>query len=174
MMPERVFLIGFMGAGKSTVGRLLADRLGFGFVDLDAAIEARSGRSIAEIFAEDGEPAFRAMEHEALLEYAGLKNMIVACGGGVVVDHANRAVLRESGTVVYLRVTAEEALARIGDRSTRPLLSATGGGEIAATMLLRARSTLYSSTADITIDTVGSEPEAIVERVSEALEEIDR
>lgn len=174
MIQDRVFLIGFMGAGKSTVGKLLADRLGFRFVDLDAAIEARAGRSIAEIFAEDGEPAFRAMEHEALLEYAGESGLVVACGGGVVVEHANRAVLRESGTVVYLRVTAEEALARIGDRSTRPLLSATGGGEIAATMLLRARGALYSSTADITIDTVGSEPKSIVDRIIEALEEIDQ
>lgn len=174
MIPDRVFLIGFMGAGKSTVGKLLADRLGFGFVDLDAAVEARAGRSIAEIFAEDGEPAFRALEHEALLEYADSYGLVIACGGGVVVDHANRAVLRESGTVVHLRVTAEEALARIGDRSTRPLLSATGGGEMAATLLLRARGTLYASTADITIDTVGSEPGTIVERIMEALEETDR
>lgn len=174
MTPDRVFLIGFMGAGKSTVGRFLADRLGFEFVDLDTAIESRAGRTVSEIFAEDGESAFRAMEHEALIECADRHGVVVACGGGVVVDHANRAVLRESGTVVYLRVTAEEALARIGDRSTRPLLSATGGGEMAATMLLRARGSLYTSTADITIDTVGSTPDAITAHILEAMEEIDR
>lgn len=170
MIPERIFIVGFMGAGKSTVGRLLAQRLDYGFVDLDAAVESRAGKSVAQVFADDGEPAFRALEHEMLLEMGERSRVVVACGGGVVVDHANRAALRSSGTVVYLRVSAQEAIARIGDVSTRPLLCAPGGGELAATALLQARTALYSSVADVVVDTVGLDPDQVVSAVVEIME----
>jgi shikimate kinase len=159
-----VFLIGFMGAGKSTVAALVADHLGRPFVDLDRDIEAIAGRAVAAIFAEDGETAFRQLERQALLALATTSDSIVACGGGVVTRDENRATLKALGQVVYLRVTAEETLARVGADPGRPLL-AGGGGLLAATALLDARECLYSAIADEVLDTVGLAPDAVADRV---------
>jgi 3-dehydroquinate synthase len=151
---KHVFLIGFMGAGKSTVGRLLADMLHLPFVDLDDRITAEDGRKVAEIFDAVGEEGFRALESAALSALADEPASIVACGGGVVTVDANRESMRELGTVVYLRTTVAETLSRIGDRSSRPLLSGDDA-EGRASELLDARSALYHDAADIEIETVG-------------------
>jgi len=154
-----VFLVGFMGAGKSTVGNILAALLGRPFVDLDRLIEERSGQSVSEIFAAGGEDAFRRAETQTLDNLRQHEPAVVACGGGVVLRPENRRILSELGTVAYLEVTAGEALARIGDVSGRPLLAE--GGPAAAAMLLNAREGLYRAAADICVDTSGREPEAI-------------
>jgi len=164
MSDGHIFLVGFMGSGKSTVARLVAAALGRPCIDLDDMLEEQDGRAITRIFAEDGEQAFRAMETAAL---AGLEThvpAVVACGGGVVVDPANRAALKRMGTVVYLRVTPGEALARIGDAGTRPLLAGSGG-TLAATSLMQARETLYASVADMTVDTMGHVPAEVAEEI---------
>ncbi len=166
---SHLLLIGFMGAGKSTVGRLLASHLEVPFVDLDAEIErAAGGRPVSEIFSAEGEAVFRAMESAALAALEGAPASVVACGGGVVLDDENRRVLKSLGTVVYLKVSAAEALARIGDVAGRPLLERGDATAMAAT-LLTARETLYRSTADLTIDTAGLSAEAVAERVLAAV-----
>lgn len=157
---SHVFLIGFMGAGKSTVGRLVAAGLDMPFVDLDDEIESADGRTIPEIFAEVGEESFRAIESETLSALAGAPSSVVACGGGIVTREKNRTLMKALGRVVYLRVTAEETLARVGDDSGRPLLTGDEGATAAAE-LLKAREPLYSAVADLTVDTVDRSPDDV-------------
>lgn len=164
---KAVFLVGFMGAGKSTVGQLVARQLGMGFVDLDARIEEREGTTVAEIFLTQGEEGFRDLESRELERVCTEPPAVVACGGGIVIRDANRRVLKGCGFVVYLRVTAGEALARVGDVSSRPLLAQ--GGPAAAQTLLAARESLYGAVADVTVDTVGRRPEDVAADVVDAL-----
>lgn len=166
--PGHIFLVGFMGAGKTTVARLVADALGRPCVDLDEVIEEETGSRIADIFAESGEDAFRDLESQALTDLAEESPSVVACGGGVVLRVENRAILRRLGTVVYLQVTAGEAVARIGGASTRPLLAGPGG-TVAATTLLAARESLYRSVADVTVDTTGCTAEQVADAVVKAV-----
>lgn len=168
MTKGHVFLVGFMGSGKSTVARLVAAAIGRPSVDLDEVVELSSGRPVPEIFAEDGEEAFRGAETQALLSLSEQPPSVVACGGGVVLRPENRAALKRMGTVVFLSVSAAEALARIGDVSTRPLLSGAGGA-LAATALLAAREGLYRSVADVVVDTEGRTPDEVAEAVVAAL-----
>lgn len=170
---SHVFLIGFMGAGKTTVSRLVAEQLGRPFVDLDDAIEAAAGRTVREIFEDDGEDAFRALESEQLVALEDAEPSVVACGGGIVVRDANRSALKRKGFVVYLKVSAGETLARVGADGTRPLLSGPGG-VIAATSLLEARESLYTAVADVAIDTVGRSPEDVAASVVGAVKERGR
>ncbi|MBA4371189.1 MAG: shikimate kinase [Coriobacteriaceae bacterium] len=163
-----VFIVGFMGAGKSTVGRLVAGSLGLPYLDLDAEIESRLGATVGEIFDLRGEAVFREAEREALARAAEGPEAVVSCGGGVVLDDRNRSVLLASGPVVHLRVTPEEALARVGGASDRPLLRDQAPDAAAA--LLRAREALYEAVADVTVETVGRTPEAVAADVMRALE----
>lgn len=166
---RNLYLIGFMGAGKTVVGRLVAGRLAMPFVDLDALIEEREGTCVSDLFAQRGEDGFRHAESEALCALLDGSPSVVACGGGVVVSDENRAVLRASGTVVLLEVSAKEALARIGDTGGRPLLA--GEGAALADTLLAARSTLYRATADFIVDTAGRTPKEVALLVSDVLGE---
>ena len=162
-----IFLIGFMGSGKSTVGPLLAKMLSRPFVDLDANVEHSAAKTCAEIFADAGEEAFRSLEAQALMALADAEPAVVACGGGIVLRDENRRLLKKLGTTIYLRVTAGEALARIGNTVGRPLL-ATGDPQSAAT-LLRARTGLYRAVADITVDTEGHAPAELASMISREL-----
>lgn len=159
----RIFLIGFMGAGKSTVGRMLAEKLSMPFIDLDALIETREGVSIRTIFSERGEEAFRTAEVAALREACATEPAVVACGGGIVLRDENRVLMKGCGTVVYLSVSAEEAVARIGDTADRPLLAGDAAGM--ANTILSARLTLYRAAADHIVDTSGRLAADVVERV---------
>ena len=164
---SHVFLTGFMGAGKSTVGRLVAAELGWPFVDLDRAIEHREGASVSSIFTDRGESEFRQAEHAALAALAATGSSVIATGGGVVLREDNQTLLRQLGTVVYLSVTPEEAIARLGDAGDRPLLA--GGGLDAARAVLAARLAVYAATADAVVDTVGRTPEETAAAVLAAL-----
>lgn len=160
-----IFLVGFMGAGKSTVGPVLARALGERFVDLDERIEFATGRTIAELFDERGEDGFREAEREALERVAAEPPSVVACGGGIVTDALSREVL-ELGDVVYLAVTAREALARVHDKlASRPLLQ--GADPAGAAALLGLRERLYEQVADFTVDTVGRTPDQIAATIAE-------
>lgn len=164
-----IFLVGFMGAGKSTVAEVLGARLSRPVVDLDRMIEQKAGRTIAQVFTQDGEEAFRSMESAALESLQTHEPSVVACGGGVVLRPENRVSLDRMGHVVYLQVSAGEAVARIGDTSTRPLLAGPSG-TLAATALLAAREALYRSVAQLTIDTCDHTPEQVADLVAAAAE----
>jgi shikimate kinase len=164
---SHVFLIGFMGAGKSTVGVRVAETLGRPFVDLDREIESDAGMAIAEVFAQRGEGGFRDLETVALTRLEAREPLVVACGGGIVERQANRDLLAKEGTVVYLRVSTAETLARCGSDPNRPLLR---GGPEAIEALLSARESLYAAAADVVVDTVGLDASQVADRVSSELE----
>lgn len=149
---SHVFLIGFMGAGKSQVGREVASMTRMPFVDLDEEVERSKGMRVAEIFESEGEAAFRAAEREALLALGSAEPSVVACGGGIVLDERNRADLKRLGRVVWLRVGAREVHDRVGGGSSRPLLSPSVEGVEA---LLASREALYEAASDSIVQTSG-------------------
>ncbi|MCC6339377.1 MAG: shikimate kinase [Acidimicrobiia bacterium] len=173
---SHLFLVGMMGAGKTTVGRLCAAELGRPFVDLDARVEARAGRPVAEIFAHDGEAAFRRLEGEALAEVAASPvAAVVACGGGVVLDPAHRARLRTAGLVVWLDAPAGVLAERLGAGEGRPLLeSAPGGVEPALARLARAREAAYREAAHAVVDASPPDPAVVAAAVAAAVREAER
>lgn len=159
-----VYLVGMPGAGKSVVGEELAGRLGAPFVDLDAEIEREQGRPVAEIFATDGEAAFRAMEAAALTKAGAHDPAVVACGGGVVLEPANRITLRNTGLVVYLDVPLAHLRERVRPAAERPLIREEGDLE----RLLAEREPLYREFAAHVVDgrgTPGEVADAIVEEL---------
>lgn len=165
-LARPVFFIGFMGAGKTSVARKLARTCGIASVDMDTYLERREGKRVKEIFAESGEEGFRATETDVLRELAGLDPLLISCGGGVVLRPENRTILEESGFVVYLQVTADEAASRISDISTRPLFRNLD----AARDTIQERLPLYEKTADVIVDTVGKGVAAIAREVRDVLE----
>jgi len=159
--------MGFMGTGKSEVGRRLAQRLGRAFVDTDRLVEKRAGKRIATIFAEDGEPAFRTLERAAVAEAAGRGGPVVAVGGGAVLDPENVRCLRAAGVLVYLTARPEIIMGRVGDGSNRPLLQ--GDPRAAVARLLAERGPVYAAAADITVDTSGRTAGEVVGEIQRAL-----
>jgi shikimate kinase len=164
----RVFLVGPMGSGKSAVGRQLARRLGLDFLDSDEEIEARTGVDIPYIFEREGEAGFRHREAEILDDLTQRDNVLIATGGGAVLDPASRARLRERGRVVYLRTSVEQQLARTRRSDTRPLLNNPDPrGTLARLFALRAP--LYAEVAEITVDTDGRKVKSVVEQICRQL-----
>lgn len=152
-------LIGFMGAGKSTVGRLLAAELGVPFVDSDAAVEARTGRRVADIFASLGEPAFRAVERETIAHLLADPPAVLALGGGAVEDARTRETLREH-TVVYLQVDLDEVRTRVGADGLRPVLAHPDLKVRYANRLPQ-----YVDAAQVSIATRGRTPDEVVKEI---------
>jgi shikimate kinase len=159
-----VYLVGMPGAGKSVVGRELAGRLGVPFIDLDAEIERDHGSSVAEIFAELGEPSFRAMEAAKLVDASGHDPAVVACGGGVVLEPANRITLRNTGVAVFLDVGIDTLRERVSPGQDRPLIHSEGDLE----RLLEERGRLYREFAAHVVDGSGS-PKRVAEAIVEEL-----
>ena len=157
-----VVLVGFMGAGKTTVGRILAERLALPFVDSDVLIEQRQGRRIKDIFEAEGEEFFRELEHRTV---TGLlqQDAVVALGGGALGDKRTREALRKA-RVVYLRVSYDEALGRVGRDEFRPILQRP---DLAA--VYQARAAMYEHTSAVTVDTDGRPPDEVARRVLERL-----
>lgn len=121
-MKKNIYLIGFMGTGKSTVGRLVAEKLGMEFCDTDAMVEAKSGMTISEIFDEMDEEAFRSMETDVLKEITEKRNLVVSTGGGIVVTKGNMEIMRQAGSLITLMASPEQIFERIKDDKGRPLL----------------------------------------------------
>lgn len=167
-LDRPVFLVGFMGAGKTSVARKLARMAGVASVDMDTYIERCEHKRVKDIFAEVGEEGFRAIETQTLYELGMKKDpMVVSCGGGVVLRPENRKALSELGLVVYLSVTAVEAASRISDVSSRPLF----GDLQNAQRVINERLPLYEEVADVTIDTVGRGSSSIAHEVFDILKE---
>jgi shikimate kinase len=145
-------LIGAPGAGKSTIGRRVAERLNVPFVDTDALIEEESGMSVSDMFVELGEPEFRVREEEAVRRALSEQTGVVALGGGAILSESTRQLLAEH-TVVWLRVNVSDAASRVGMNQARPLLLGNVRGRL--TQLLNERTPLYESVASITIETDG-------------------
>ena len=160
-----IVLVGAPGAGKTTVGQALAERLGVGFADVDSVIVDRAGKPIAEIFADDGEEAFRALEEQVTAELLGAPG-VLALGGGAVLSPRTRSALR-GRRVVWLRVGLAAAVKRVGMDTARPLLLGNVRGRLLG--LLKERAPLYAEVATQVIDTDELDPDTVAERITTGL-----
>ena len=164
-MKTNVALIGFMGVGKTAVGKALARRLDKKFVELDSLIGKKAGKPISEIFQQDGEIAFRELEIEVTQEVAQRKNQVIACGGGVVLNKINIDRLRKDSILVYLTAPPEIILKRVSiGRRERPLLK-TSNQALTIQELMRSRKPFYEQAADIKIDTSGIDINSVTTQI---------
>lgn len=169
MHNQSIFLVGPMGAGKSTVGRFLAERLGYEFIDSDHEIEARTGVTIPMIFDIEGEAGFRQREMTVIDELTQRPNIVLATGGGVVLAEDNRRALRSRGFVIYLRSSVESLVQRTKNDRNRPLLQ-TDDPEKVIRQILEARDPLYMEIADLVVETQQVSVFRVVKQIHEALE----
>ncbi len=162
-----IILTGFMATGKTSVGKELAERLGYAFVDLDTLIEGEAGMPISQIFATQGEDRFRSMESRMVEQAARRDACVIATGGGAIVNPQNLEALKRSGVVIALTAKPETILARVGSGEDRPML---WGGETLERirLLLSERAPAYAKT-DLTVDTTGQSVEGVVDHILEAL-----
>ena len=159
-----IAVYGFMGVGKTTTGTLLADALGYDFVDMDDEIERREGKSIPEIFSEDGEPRFRELERDLVSELTNREKTVIGCGGGALADLVNAEKLRETSTLVYLTASVDEILERTGKENHRPLLEVNDPRKKVLELLER-RIQVYERYAEVTVDTTGLTPTQVVDEI---------
>ena len=165
-MRPKVVLVGPPGSGKTTVGELLAARLGVNFDDTDRQVEVTAGTTISDIFIESGEEFFRKLEREAVARSLREASGVLALGGGAILDEGTRQLLREH-TVVYLDIELADATRRVGMNRDRPLLLGNPRAQLHA--LMNARRPLYEEVATHTISTSGKEPSAVVDEIVEAV-----
>jgi shikimate kinase len=172
-MKSNIALVGFMGTGKTAVGKALAEKLGKQFIELDELIEKKAGKTIPEIFQRDGEIAFRELEIEATRDAAEKENTVIACGGGVVLNQINIDRLRRKSVVVYLTALPEVILKRTSsDEDERPLLVAEDKAA-KVVKLLKFRKPFYERAADITVDTSGLDVREVAEKTMVRLREYE-
>lgn len=179
LRKDRIYLTGFMGSGKSTIGPILANTIGYDFLDIDRTIEAREGKTVSEIFRENGEQYFRTMERTIIVQISTRRRLVISLGGGTVTDPETLRAIIASGILVYLKVTPEQLYRRLHRKTDRPLLSDIEGNRLSDTELRERIQTLYAarepiySKADITILTdeirVGLTVDQIVKRLSRYL-----
>ena len=171
-----IFLTGFMASGKSTIGPILANTLGYGFVDVDKLIESRAGKTVKEIFQENGEKFFRDIERQVIQEVSKLDQHVISLGGGTVVDANNFHAIKQAGTLVYLYSSPDHLLKRLQHKTDRPVLSDSGGQRLSADdlrnrvlQLYKAREPIYAQ-AHLTIFTddkkVGITVDEIVKKLT--------
>ncbi|HVJ29474.1 MAG TPA: shikimate kinase AroK [Gammaproteobacteria bacterium] len=171
MLGQRnVYLIGPMGSGKTAVGRRLATLLGLQFIDSDAEIEKRTGVDIRYIFEKEGEARFRERERDVIADLTALEDVVIATGGGVILDPANRERLANTGTVVYLETTVDTLVRRTKAAKTRPLLMNDDPRAVLERMML-IRRPLYEDAADLRIETTGRQVRAVAADIQQRLRE---
>jgi shikimate kinase len=168
MGQSNIFLVGMMGAGKTTVGRALAQRLKREFIDTDKLLVERTGVPVATVFEIEGEEGFRRREAALLRELCHGEGQVVATGGGIVLSEENRSVMREFGTVIYLRARLESLWERTKHDTSRPLLATPNPRETLAA-LLDQREALYRAAAHIVVDSGSQSAGTLANRVAAAL-----
>lgn len=166
MKADKIYLVGFMGAGKTTLARALGRRLDWRIEDVDERIEAREGRTIASIFAREGEPYFRAVERAVLVDLLPLRHVVVATGGGTFAEPENRAAINRDGYSVWIDLPLQDLIDRIPSDGRRPLAA----DRTAFERLYATRRASYEQ-AHLRLDGAGAPVEALVEQVVAALEE---
>ena len=158
--PRSIVLIGYMGSGKTTIGRLLSSETGYMLAEMDEILEERAGKSVREIFTEEGEEAFRLKEGELLAELASSDlPMVISTGGGIVLKESNLPLLRKAGFTVWLKASPETTAARLASDTSRPLLPA-GADPEKIRLMLKEREPHYSRAADSVVRTDAVTPEA--------------
>jgi shikimate kinase len=167
MPPRSVVLIGFMASGKTAVGKALAERFGFDFMDTDALVEESARSTVPKIFEALGEEGFRSLEREAVIRAAAREGCVIACGGGAILSVRNYGVLKGAGPIVYLRTSVDELIARLGQGEGRPLLR--GDPAEAVPRLLSERAPAYETAAELIVDTDGRTPADVAKEIAERL-----
>lgn len=165
-----IVLVGVPGAGKTTVGKLLAKNLGIDFFDSDQVIESRAGKSVSDIFTQDGEPAFRKLEHDVIVELLDSNNVVLALGGGSLGNDETRAKVKDA-TTVWLVAGLAQAVDRVGMNRNRPLLLGNVRGQLAD--LMAAREPFYKEVAAIAVDTSKLIPSEVVTEIVSELGKIE-
>ena len=168
-MKENIILIGFMGVGKTSLGKLLASKLGRAFIDLDEKIERDSNMTIPQIFEMHGEKYFRELEKAAVREVTVRKNLVIATGGGTVKDEENLQLLKNSGVIICLTADAEEIFRRTEKRGERPVLDGGGSERLETIKKLLAEREKFYSQADFKIDTTEWSPLQIVNEICDKI-----
>lgn len=163
-----IILVGFMACGKTTIGKALAEKIGYAFTDTDTLIEAQAGMSIPDIFASLGEGHFRKYEADVcqmLLKHQD--GSVLSTGGGIIVNANNRALLRKAGKVIYLTVTPAQVMERVTDYTTRPMINYPDPAKRLkiVTEMLTKRDPMYRNTADFVVETVNGNPEKAVAEI---------
>ncbi|MBC2325377.1 shikimate kinase [Listeria booriae] len=159
---DQIVLTGFMGAGKSTVGKILADNLALPFIDIDSEIQREQGMLITDIFAQLGESKFRELEHQTLLQ-ALQKNAVIATGGGIILSETNQSALKNANHVIYLKTNPQTFLTRLSGDTSRPLIQEKSPQEIQA--IFDSRTHLYENTAHLIVETDNLTPDQIVDKI---------
>jgi shikimate kinase len=169
MKPQHIFLVGPMGAGKTTIGKHLAGLLGTAFIDVDSEIEARAGADIQWIFDMEGEAGFRERESKVLIDLVADKQpKVIATGGGIILSGDNRGILQSSGLVVYLSATFGQLVERTKRDKTRPLLQ-VDDREAVIKQLIETRSPLYHQVADLVFPSGSTQPLKLAKKLAEAV-----
>jgi len=165
--PYNIVLVGFMGSGKSTVGALLAERVGYTFCDIDKWIEEETGRTIERIFHILGEEAFRILEREMIERLKTSTRTIISCGGGAVMDPANVAALKQQGRLIWLQAQLPTIADRLSGTGDRPLWNSKSGA--AVTALFEQRQPIYRAAADCTVTTDDCDADEVADRILQKL-----
>lgn len=166
---KNIYLVGFMGTGKSFVGRILAKRLKLYFYEMDTELERRAGKKVAQIFAQDGENVFRVMETNLLNEIALKTSMVVSCGGGVVCSETNIAIMKRNGIIINLNSSAEKVYERINGDATRPLLQVENPLEKIKELMAK-RAPFYAR-ADYQVSSENETPEQVAAAIEKILKD---
>jgi shikimate kinase len=170
MLKDNISLIGFMGSGKTTIGEILAKRIGYLFIDLDKIIELAESKTINEVFKTSGEDYFRKIESKVIKKVYLNNKCVFACGGGVILRGENMSMIRRNSKVVYLEISPHEALNRLIKTSDRPLLKSDNKSK-KITGLMDNRSTLYKKYSDIIIDNEGNSAEHAADDILKKLQD---